>query len=108
MKYRILGFFCFISSCFYACQNSESTTEASDVDVSNIKVDVNIERLEEPLMQLKNKEEIKSFLEKNRTFVETFYQTPVNDTLLISRLDYLIHYPEIQELFKQLKKNSAI
>lgn len=104
MKYHILGFFCFISSCFYACQNSESTTEASDVDVSNIKIHVNVERLEEPLMQLKNKEEIKSFLEKHHIFVETFYQTPANDTALISRLDYLIHYPEIQELFKQTQE----
>ncbi len=104
MKYRILGLFCFISSCFYACQNSESTTEASDVDVSNVKVNVNIERLEEPLMQLKNKEEIKSFLEKHRAFIETFYQTPANDTALISRLDYLIHYPEIQELYKQTEE----
>ncbi|GAB3505132.1 gliding motility lipoprotein GldB [Emticicia fontis] len=104
MKYRILGFFCFISFGFYACQNSESTTDASDVDVSNVKVNVVIERLEEPLMQLKNKAEIKSFLEKHSAFVETFYQTPANDTALISRIDYLIHYPEIQELFKQTQE----
>lgn len=104
MKYRILGFFCFISSCFYACQNSESTTEASDVDVSNVKVNLNVERLEEQLMQLKNKEEIKSFLEKHRTFVETFYQTPVNDPGLIDRLNLLIQHPAIHELYQQTQE----
>ena len=104
MKYCILGFFLFISSCFYACQNSESTTEATDVDVSNIKVSVTIERLEEPLMQLKNKEEIKSFLEKHRTFVETFYQAPANDPGLIDRLDLLIHHPAIHELYQETQQ----
>lgn len=101
MKYRILGFFFLVSSCFYACQNSESTTDASDVDVSAIKVNLDIERLEEPLMQLKNKEEIKSFLEKHRTFVETFYQTPADDQGLIDRLDLLVHHPAIQDLYQQ-------
>jgi len=104
MKYRILGFFLLVSSCFYACQKSESTTDASDVDVSAIKVNVAIERLEEPLMQLKNKEEIRSFLEKHRTFVETFYQTSADDQGLIERLDLLIHHPAIGELYQQTQQ----
>lgn len=104
MKYRILVFFLFVSSCFYACQNSESTTEATDVDVSKVNVHVNIERLEEPLMQLKSKDEIKSFLEKHPSFVETFYQTPATDPGLIDRLDLLLHHPAIHELYEQTQK----
>lgn len=105
MKYRIPGFFFLVSSfCFYACQSSESKTDAADVDVSNVKVSVNIERLEQPLMQLKNKEEIKSFLETHRTFVETFYQTSANDPALVDRLDLLIHHPAIHELYQQTQQ----
>ena len=110
MKYRIPGFFFLIATCFYACQNTESATDVSEADVSKIQVSVNIERLEEPLMNLKNKEEIKSFLEKHYTFVEAFYQTSANDPALIDRLDMLIHHPAINELYQQTQQvfgNSA-
>lgn len=104
MKYRIPGFFFLIASCLYACHNTESNTEASEADVSQIQVSVNIERLEDTLMNLKNKEEIKSFLEKHHTFVEAFYQTSANDPALIDRLDMLIHHPAIHELYRQTQQ----
>ena len=99
MKYHFLGFLLFISLSFYACQDSEKKA-----DVSNIKVNVQIARLDEALMKLETKDQIKAFLEKNKSFVEAFYQTPVNDTMLINRLDLIIHYPEIRMLYQQTQQ----
>ncbi|UTA68364.1 gliding motility protein [Emticicia sp. 21SJ11W-3] len=101
MKYRIPGFFFLIASCFYACQNTDSAAEA---DVSQIQVNVTIEHLENTLMNLKSKEEIKGFLEKHPVFVETFYQTSANDPALIDRIDMLIHHPAIHELYQQTQQ----
>ncbi|WP_337042081.1 gliding motility lipoprotein GldB [Emticicia sp. 17c] len=107
MKYHILGIFFLVASCFYACQNSASESagnEADDVDVSGIQVKVNIERLEDSLMKLENPTQLKDFLARHKVFVETFYQTPVNDTALIARLDMLIHHPAIHELYQQTQQ----
>ena len=82
-----------------SCQNSE------DIDVSNIEVNVNILRYDESMMKLQNKEEIKAFLQKNSSFVNQFYQTSPEDTVLINRIDLICHNADTKAFYEDTKKS---
>ncbi len=82
-----------------SCQNSE------EVDISNIKVNVNIQRFDESLMKLRNKNEIKEFLLKNKDFVNQFYQTSPQDTALINRIDLICQNPDTKVFYEETKKS---
>lgn len=103
MKHTLL--LCSISLSFLAvfllnsCQNSE------EVDVSNIKVNVNILRFDESMMKLQNKDEIKTFLQKNTNFVNKFYQTSPEDTALINRIDLICHNADTKVFYEDTKKS---
>ena len=60
--YCLISWSFLIMCLFNSCQNSE------EADVSNIKVAVNMQRFDESMMKLKNKDEIKAFLQKNSDF----------------------------------------
>lgn len=103
MKRTLLfGLICFsflIILLLNSCQDSE------DIDVSNIEVNVNILRLDESMMKLQNKEEIKAFLQKNTNFVNQFYQTPSEDTALINRIDLICHNADTKAFYEDTKKS---
>ena len=82
-----------------SCKNSE------EIDVSNIKVNVNILRFDDSMMKLQNKEEIKSFLQKNVNFVHQFYQTSPQDTALINRIDLICHNADTKVFYEDTKKS---
>lgn len=82
-----------------SCQNSES------IDTSNIKVNVNMVRLDESMMKLQNKDEIKAFLQKNTNFVNQFYQTSPDDTALINRIDLIVHNADTKAFYEETKKS---
>lgn len=94
----LLSFFLFLG--LFSCSN-----ESENPDVSAIKVNVSIERLDETLMNLQTQEEIKSFLNKNRSFVNQFYQTMPDDTSLINWLTILIQNKQSRDFYLQVKKN---
>ncbi len=85
----------FITSC---------STNSDSVDVSNIKVNVNILRIDEELMNLKDKAEIQSFVNKNAHFFAEFYQTNPTDSALINQLDVITHHPDSRALYEQAKE----
>lgn len=103
MKRTLLfGLICFsflIILLLNSCQDSE------DIDVSNIEVNVNILRLDESMMKLQNKEEIKAFLQKNTNFVNQFYQTSSEDTALINRIDLICHNADTKAFYEDTKKS---
>ncbi len=82
-----------------SCQNSE------EIDVSNIKVNVNILRFDETMMKLQNKDEIKAFLQKNTNFVNQFYQTSPEDTALINRIDLICQNNDTKIFYEDTKKS---
>ncbi len=82
-----------------SCQNSQ------EIDVSAIKVDVNIKRFDESIMQLHNKDEIKKFLQQNVNFVNQFYQTSPEDTALINRLDFICQNKDTKAFYEETKKS---
>jgi len=85
----------FITSC---------STNSESVDVSNIKVNVNILRIDEELMNLKDKAEIQSFVNKNARFFAEFYRTNPADSALINQLDVITHHPDSRALYEQAKE----
>ncbi len=82
-----------------SCQSSES------IDTSTIKVDVNVERFDEAIMKLQDKNQIKEFLKKNTTFVKIFYQTTPEDTALINRIEFIVKNPDTQAFYEDTKKS---
>ena len=82
-----------------SCQNSD------EIDVSNIKVNVNILRFDESMMKLQNKDEIKAFLQKNTSFVNQFYQTSPEDTALVNRIDLICHNNDTRVFYEDTKKS---
>jgi hypothetical protein len=81
-----------------SCQNSD------EIDISDIKVNVNILRFDESMMKLQNKDEIKAFLQKNIDFVHQFYQTSPEDTSLINRIDLICQNVETRGFYEDTKK----
>lgn len=103
MKYPLLLSLMFLSILavfsLNSCQNSE------EIDVSNIKVNVDIERLDEQIMKLKSKDEIKAFLLKNTSFVNQFYQTSPSDTALINRFELICNNADTQAFYDDTKQS---
>jgi hypothetical protein len=82
-----------------SCQQSET------IDVSDIKVNINIQRFDEAMMKLQTKEEIKDFLQKNTAFVNLFYQTTPNDTALINRIHLICTNADTRAFYEETKKS---
>ncbi len=99
LLFGLIGFSFLIILLLNSCQNSE------DIDVSNIEVNVNILRHDESMMKLQNKEEIKVFLQKNSNFVNQFYQTSPEDTVLINRIDLICHNADTKAFYEDTKKS---
>ena len=97
--YCLISWSFLIMCLFNSCQNSE------EADVSNIKVAVNMQRFDESMMKLKNKDEIKAFLQKNSDFVNQFYQTSPQDTALINRIDLICRNPATKIFYEDTKKS---
>jgi gliding motility-associated lipoprotein GldB len=76
------------------------------VDVSNIQIDVKIDRLEQEMMQLKSKEAIKVFLNKNPGLKHNFLKNQEfpHDSLLVNEIYKLIKNPGIQKLYKETEQ----
>ncbi|CAH0997349.1 hypothetical protein EMA8858_03480 [Emticicia aquatica] len=96
-SFLIVGF-CFIAISLFSCQDNET------VDTSNIKVDVNIQRFDEAMMQLQTKDQIKEFLKNNTKFVNQFYQTTPEDTALINRIELICTNPDTKAFYEETKK----
>ena len=97
--------FCLLSLSFLLVFSLNSCHNSEEIDVSDIKVNVNIVRLDESMMKLRNKEEIKAFLRKNAHFVNQFYQTSPEDTALINRIDLICQNANTKVFYEETKKS---
>lgn len=94
--YRQIINFILLVIIFSSCNQSER------LDVSNIKVNVDIRRMDEELMKLTNKADIQAFIKANPAYFVNFYQlTSANDTAFINRFDRMLNHPESRSFQKQ-------
>ncbi|WPP50626.1 gliding motility lipoprotein GldB [Catalinimonas niigatensis] len=103
MKYIptiIVYLFCII---LFSC-SSDSCDNGPDV--SGISMEVNIQRLDQEMFELDNKEEISAFLDQYPLLAERFFRTDEfpDESILISQIDKLIHDPYIDTLYQQTQQ----
>lgn len=103
MKYIhaiIVYLFCAI---LFSC-NSDSCDEGPDV--SDISMEVNIQRLDQEMFNLNNKEEIGAFLDRYPLLSKRFFRANEfpNDSILVNQIDKIIHDPYIDTLYRQTQE----
>jgi gliding motility-associated lipoprotein GldB len=93
--YRLIIIFIGITIIFSSCTQSEK------IDVSNIKVNIDIRRMDEELMKLSNIADIQAFIKANPAYFINFYQlTSANDTAFINNFDRMLNHPD-SKIFQQ-------
>jgi gliding motility-associated lipoprotein GldB len=94
----LLGLF-FIISLLNACSNGSD----NQPDVSNIRMDVKIRRLEQELFKLNTKAEVSAFLKSNPDFAEGFLEvsSQPHDSILVNRIYRMVTDHNLDTLYQQ-------
>jgi len=103
MRYIHVIVICLFCAFLFSCSSS-SCDDAPDV--SDINVDVSIERLDQELFEADNKEEIGAFLDRHPLVTERFMnasQYP-HDSILVDQIYDVINNPAIDTLYQQTQK----
>lgn len=91
------------SALLFSC-SSDSCEDGPDV--SGISMEVSIQRLDQEMFGLANKEEISAFLDKYPLMAERFLnasQFP-HDSILVNQLNMIVHDPHIDTLYQQTQQ----
>jgi gliding motility-associated lipoprotein GldB len=101
MKYLVCIFLLFVL--FSSCSHDSE----KDVDVSQINIDVTIERLEQELFGAKTKGEVKSFLDKNEQIAQYFLPFPEGtpDSVRVNKVYSLIGNEGLQKLYQESQQS---
>lgn len=103
MKYIHFIGICLFCGFLFSC-SSNSCDDAPDV--SNIRMDVSIERLDRELFEAANKEEIGAFLDRYPRVAERFMnasQYP-DDSVLVNQIANILENPAIDTLYQQTQE----
>ena len=105
MKKIILGSFVLSLFILCACESSPETC-TDPIDLSEIQVDVKIVRLEQEIFKLKNKAEIKAFLDKYPDFTEKFMlksRLP-HDSIPVDQIYTMLNEPHQDTIYEDVQK----
>ena len=99
MKYTLLFFFlCLVC----ACSHTEDNQTSTDPDFTNVKVTVNIQRLDKEMFACQSKDELLEFFDKYPTFIVDYFQVPTSEfDKLAEQLLPLISNKGLQDFYKQ-------
>jgi len=103
MRYIHIIVICLFSGFLFSC-SSNSCEDAPDV--SDISMEVSIERLDRELFEANNKEEIGAFLERHPLVAERFMnagQYP-DDSILVNQIYDILNNPSIDTLYQQTQE----
>lgn len=75
-------------------------------DVSDIPINLKVERLDKTLFSLQSKEEIRSFLDKHPVYTSQFLKADnyPHDSILVNEIDRLIHDPHIDTVYRETQQ----
>ncbi|MDF9795012.1 gliding motility-associated lipoprotein GldB [Catalinimonas alkaloidigena] len=95
--YIIIYLFCTL---LFSC-SSDSCDEGPNI--SGIPMEVNIQRLDQEMFDLDNREEISGFLDRYPLMTEHFLKADQfpHDSILVNELDRIIHDPHVDTLYQQ-------
>jgi len=90
----------------YALLQIQYATKKKTPDISNIKVPLEIQRLEGVLFGLESKEEIRAFLKDNALFAAQFLglTSQEEEDTLVERLDAMVHNTDMQALYQEVQR----
>lgn len=97
---KILNFV-IISLIIVGCGEKNDCTDAPDV--SDVKVDITIERVEQTLFKNKTKEGIRATLQNDKMLANNFFkvnQYP-NDSLVVNSLYQVLNHPSLDTVYKE-------
>lgn len=106
-KVVIISCFCVAAAVgLYAVLQAQSSGRQKPPDVSNITVNVDLQRLEKMLFSLNNKEEIRTFLKDNALFAAQFLglASHKDEDTLVERLHTMVHDANIQALYQEVQR----
>lgn len=92
-----------VSWFLFSCSNDDY---CGAPDVSDIPVNVKVERLDEALFSLQTKEEIRDFLDEHPTYTSQFLKAGnyPDDSILVGEIDRLIHDPHIDTVYQETQQ----
>ena len=95
-----------VAAGLYAVLSAQASSRRKVPDVSHITVHVEIQRLEQVLFGLDNKEAIRAFLKDNTLFATQFLglSSPRAEEELVERLYAMIKDPHIQALYQEVQR----
>jgi hypothetical protein len=99
LKFNLL--FCLISLLF-SCTQTEDNQTSTDPDLTNVKVEVNIQRLDKEMFACQSKDELLEFFDKYPNFISDYFQVPTAEfDKLAEQLLPLISNKGLQEFYQQ-------
>lgn len=105
MKYAL--FFLFLCLVWACTHEQETQTTNSDPDFTNVKVDVNIQRLDKQIFACQSKDELLEFFDKYPTFIIGYFQVPTAGfDKLAEQLLPLISNKGLQDFYKQSQSSA--
>ncbi len=102
MKYFSIIIYLF-SIILFSCRGDSCDNSP---DISGISMEVSIQRLDQEMFELDNKEEISAFLDKYPLMAERFFRANEfpNDSILVNEIDKLVNDPYVDTLFQQTQQ----
>ena len=108
MKYFKSTLFLIFTCLVCACSHQQETqTTNSDPDFTNVKVEVNIQRLDKEMFVCQSKDELLEFFDKYPIFIVDYFQVPTSEfDKLAEQLLPLISNKGLQDFYKQSQSSA--
>ena len=90
-----------------ACTSKEDKQTASDPDFNNVKVIVNIQRLDKEMFACQSKSELLTFFNKYPTFISNYFQVPSTEfDKLAEQILPLVRNQGLRDFYKQSQESA--
>lgn len=102
MKYLNFNILFFLLLLVSACNSREDKLSSSEPDFNNVKVIINIKRLDKELFACQSKNELLAFFNKYPTFISNYFQVSLVDfDRLAAQILPLVQNQGLQDFYKQ-------
>ena len=102
MKYLNFNILFFLLLLVSACNSKEDKSSSSDPDFNNVKVTINIQRLDKEMFACQSKSELLTFFNKYPTFINNYFQVSSTDfDKLAEQILPLVQNQGLKDFYKQ-------
>ncbi|XWN34754.1 MAG: gliding motility lipoprotein GldB [Roseivirga sp.] len=93
-----------VAAVLYTLSPFRAVTRHQPPDVTNITVQLEVQRLEQTLFGLEHKKDIQAFLEKNPLFTTQFLGALARREDLADKLHAMVHDPGMKDLYQEVQR----